>query len=38
MVEPGRVRIVGGPLDGQSVALLDVLRDDGGLPDVVKLR
>jgi hypothetical protein len=37
MVEPGRVRIVGGPLDGQSVALFDVLREDGGLPEVVEL-
>jgi len=37
MVEPGRVRIVGGPLNGQSVALFDVLREDGGLPEVVEL-
>jgi hypothetical protein len=32
-----RVRIVGGPLDGQSVALADVLQEDGGLPEVVEL-
>lgn len=37
MSEPARVRIIGGPLDGQSVALLDVLQEDGGLPEVVEL-
>jgi len=36
MAELGCVRIIGGSLDGQRVAVPDVLRSDGGLPEVVE--
>ena len=36
MAEPGRIRIIGGSLDGESVAVPDVLRADGGLPEIVE--